>query len=319
MKSDLIKFTTLFFNRLKGYLVNPRENGPELLVSLGLLLAILGILWIIFSWARSRFAGRKSRALQRLHRRAEKKRSAASRAQAPPAERQPPVSPETNRPWRLLLLVAAAAVVMLTLLAAANIVPRYTMGKSSYCNLCHSMRKATKSWRRSGHADQPCQACHEGLGLSGIIATQLQGLSNLSLSSTYWRRHRPLALKTAVTPACLSCHTKIGESVTVFRDTIKVSHRAFIGSKSCEGCHIGHAKKKLKQGLMDICVKCHVETGADIGCPTCHSPAPKKWSGARLSMFVKALITFRACRACHPNDMQCERCHPKPGGPGDDE
>lgn len=307
-----------FISRFKGYLAEPRDHGPELLVSVGLMLVLAGVLVIFILWVRSQFINRKQRKAIEWARR---------RAEPPPADDLPtresaPISEvpesvmEPGRPWPWVL-TGVIALMLLLILVSANLVPRYTMGKSVYCGYCHTMKKAVRSWRGSTHAKVGCQACHERLGVTGIVLSQIQGLSNLSLSSVYWSRQRPLVLKSAVSPACLSCHQEIGDKTIEFRDSIRVSHREFLYSIACETCHpdTGHAGKRLKVGMMDTCVTCHVENRAGVDCGICHIAEPT-WSKVRLSRYRKTPISFKTCLSCHPTEMRCNQCHKPPDSGG---
>ncbi|HEB12643.1 MAG TPA: hypothetical protein ENI11_03090 [Actinobacteria bacterium] len=343
-----------FFNRIRGYLADPRNNGPELLVSVGLLLVVVGMLVVSYLWIRFRLTKRKYKVLRRMQKEAEDQKPSPSGAEdTEPSSgvsesdyRDPEAIAEASGAGRLDPAAKADAsrsdlldselkahdassgfwrrrrrrwwffaipLILLTLLAVVVTVPRYTMGKVSYCANCHSMRKAVKSWRASTHSKVACQKCHEAPGIYGSIMSQVQGLSNLSLSSLYWRRHRPVVLKTPVSPGCLSCHEEVGRTIIKFKDSIRISHKEFIYSMGCEVCHpaAGHAGKKLKIKTMDVCVTCHAENNAAVTCVTCHEAEPV-WSTDRLLFYEEASNTFRGCRKCHPSAMRCEQCHEEP-------
>lgn len=338
-------------------MVDPRSNGPELLVSVGLLLVIAAILFVVFQWIRFQFARRKHKALRRAQKAADDQRQRSealeessrvpessyvdpeSIAEASGAGHLDPASKSdvsgsdafstkggaigsdlVRWLWRPWLLWISVPLILLVLLVLTAIVPRYTMGKVSYCGTCHAMQVAVKSWRASNHSKVACQKCHEPPGISGFIISQAQGFSNISLSSLYWRRHRPIALMIPVSPGCLSCHEKIAKKIVMYNDSIKVSHKEFIYSVPCEDCHpaSGHIGKKLKTSMMDKCVKCHEEKGASVACSVCHEEEPV-WSKERLKGYAKARIKFStSCKRCHESEMRCEQCHERPKKQVDD-
>lgn len=313
---------TRFLHRFRGYLADPLNNGPELLVAVGLLLAVVGIIVVLALWVRFHFVNRKYRAFERARKTAERDEPVvdidASKVVvesdipgAVPPERRP-------LPWRSFVLAASIALI---LWVAATVAPRYTLGKASYCGSCHATKRAVKSWRASKHSKVSCQACHEGPGLGGIIGSQIQGVSNLSLASLYWRRHRPIALKTPVSPGCLGCHREILKKIVILDDTVKVSHREFVDSTRCETCHpnAGHAGKKLKGPLKNKCVACHEEEKASLACPTCHLAEPA-WSKGRRAKYGKAILKYEiSCPACHESEMRCVQCHEAPEQPPADD
>ncbi len=354
-----MKEVTAFFTRLRGYLVDPRANGPELLVSVGLLLVIIGMLAIIYMWVRFKLVQRKHKALRRQQKEIQDQKQAeedleseigfsesdqsdpesiieslnidhldsAPKSEVAGADLADPAARDIasgssfrRRRWRPWHTWISASIILLILLVLIVTVPRYTMGKVSYCSACHAMENAVNSWRKSNHSKVGCRRCHEPPGIGGIITSQLQGLSNVSLSSLYWRRHRPITLKTPVSFSCLSCHEDISTKIISYNDSIKVSHKEFISFVACEGCHpdAGHKGKKIKTTMMNICVTCHVENQAGVTCITCHQPEPV-WSATRLSKYAKATLPFRTtCKKCHESEMRCMMCHKPPPPPDDD-
>lgn len=317
--NELVKF----IYRFRGYLADPRENGVAILVSTGLLLVVAAVVAVLAMWLRFQFTKKKQRMIARQR-----------QLERPPQLDEPGLDQRTKEASavdsraaavknrrRSRLLIIAGLLIFAALVVAANIVPRYTLGKTSYCGNCHAMKAAVRSWRASKHARVACQACHEQPGVTGVLLSQAQGLSNISLASIYWRRQRPLVLKTPVTPSCLSCHQDIGKTIIKFKDTLKISHREFINSMGCETCHpsAGHAGKKLKFRLMNVCVGCHIKQQAGVACAVCHLPAPK-WSKRRLEKYAKVKTRFSvSCKKCHETEMKCTQCHQQPQAAPTDE
>ncbi|BCR03474.1 c-type cytochrome [Desulfuromonas versatilis] len=177
----------------------------------------------------------------------------------------------------------------------------------------------------AGHPAAGCRNCHAAHPQQGVGAAPACSECHAPAENSHFAfggcrachpAHQPLKVNLVgldpVGPACLSCHTRVGQTFAA-RES---AHRAM----DCNECHPVH-------GESQACDQCHESHGPGMGagdCRACHQPhAPNVLSYA-------ADVPAALCGACHGEAVQtlatqgsahqakasCGTCHPehKPDG-----
>lgn len=167
----------------------------------------------------------------------------------------------------LILVILGAAVITLTSLP-------------SFCNLCHIIRPAIKSWEKSTHSKVKCLACHAEPGFLNLLKAKAGAVKEpvLYFTGNYedpLNKDSELAKEMSDKP-CLECHKiKEEEGKTIYAMGIIMNHQAHaeIGLR-CTRCHnrVAHPTKGYSNFLsMDYCFSCHNGKALKNDCLLCHT------------------------------------------------
>ncbi|HWJ02094.1 MAG TPA: NapC/NirT family cytochrome c, partial [Verrucomicrobiae bacterium] len=168
--------------------------------------------------------------------------------------------------------------------------------RSSFCNSCHEMKSQSINWQESGHSKQRCVDCHRltSLQKAGMLFTHVSGVSP--------------GLTTTTPVACLNCHTE--DRVITPSGDLRIPHTTHLDRKvDCGSCHpaAGHVKdgSGTNEGtvVMAVCIKCHYQNGATVGCRACHRKLPATVAHLKADWPVNhgkyAAQGLKGCNECH--------------------
>lgn len=173
-----------------------------------------------------------------------------------------------HRSYKLLFIIIA--------LAAATLFVAYRLPVSRtasvFCGVtCHSMNPAYQTWRRSGHAQTACLACHS----DGSATGRLRRFVELSAKHI---------LKESAGPK-------------------KAVHNRRVPDDACVGCHEPKRRSRPNGRIIDH--QAHLKIG--LNCKNCHNRTPHEDApeysplspGPPLSAYRNYLTMRQGCWRCH--------------------
>ena len=211
-----------------------------------------------------------------------------------------------------------AALSMALILVSVFSISNALSFRPSYCGFCHG--DYVSSWKRSPHANIPCDACHAGGSGFAFAEGRVKYAAMLpaALSGLY---PRPITA-TISNEACLQCHSQL-LAKTVEKNAIRMSHKEILNASSCTDCHSttahGSASTAKNYPELDKCLNCHNNTKASADCNKCHVNGAERikpvgftsaWRTTHGENWRTAhgAGNLQTCRACHSEDF-CKRCH----------
>ena len=182
---------------------------------------------------------------------------------------------------------------------------RYTQENPEFCNSCHLMQEAFKSWQISTHRRFTCQECHsmnileQNRLLVAFVVNPKAKIKQKHGSINAWQ-------------GCKDCHMyEVAQGSITLRESYGHAKHVFMQGIGCGKCHKGDMHQF--NVTRNECLSCHKDKlihgmgMRGLECLNCHSyseSAPK-------------MIASERCRSCHRDmpdkspmsGLQCFDCH----------
>ena len=218
-----------------------------------------------------------------------------------------------ERIWYIVMSVIAVFVIVIAGVAAAASQP-------ITCQACHA--SLVHAAQADPHANVPCDQCHSGPGVAGLVKTRLS-VNNMVVYQLVPSFQR-LAPKVR-SQECLVCHADQMNKTSTTRG-MRMNHVAPLQAGwACQTCHggVGHSGTAGSGATytMDMCMSCHSATPSNPKtCEICHSSqlsggslgvsSVSPWSVTHGPNWRKThgMGDLTTCKGCHASDF-CNKCH----------
>ncbi len=208
---------------------------------------------------------------------------------------------ETDKP---LIMGLMLVVVVLAILTGTKYY-RFTKNDPQFCELCHIMKEAHRSWENSSHSNINCQVCHSMnlLSQNRLLLAYIFAGKKSRISQKHGRE-RPWE-------SCTICHLEsVKQGAVTMRKSYGHARHVFMEKIECHKCHI--AKMHNFPPEEKNCLTCHKDKGVhgmgmeSFACLKCHAYGE-----------VTAMPTKKKCLSCHKeisqkgpmSSISCQNCH----------